>query len=197
MSGALPDLLVPGLDVAFVNINPAIYSVERGHYFARKSNKFWPCISASRLTLAMRTELGVERLGPEHDVLLPRFGIGFTDLVARPTARASDVSPAEFVAGAAILLKKLERFAPRIACFQGITGYRIVRDALPHSHDAPALGLQPERAGPTRLFLVPNPSGANAHFTRAQQTYWYDRLHDCATEKIASSRGSHPDRAGR
>jgi double-stranded uracil-DNA glycosylase len=175
----LPDLFVAGLDVVFVNLNPAVYSVERGHYFARKSNKFWPCISASQLTLPMRTALGVDRLGPEHDVLLPRFGIGFTDLVERPTPRASDVSPVEFVAGAAALLGKLERFQPRIACFQGITGYRYVHASFARASDRqPALGLQSPRVGRTRLFLVPNPSGANAHFTRAEQTQWYDRLSD-------------------
>lgn len=175
----LPDLFVAGLDVVFVNLNPAVYSVERGHYFARKSNKFWPCISASRLTLAMRTALGVDRLGPEHDVLLPQFGIGFTDLVERPTPRASDVRAAEFVTGAAALLAKLERLQPRIACFQGITGYRYVHSTFAELSDRqPIIGLQPAYVGRTRFFLVPNPSGANAHFTRAQQTQWYDRLSD-------------------
>ncbi|MEO7202025.1 MAG: mismatch-specific DNA-glycosylase [Candidatus Tumulicola sp.] len=175
----LPDLFLRGLDVVFVNLNPAVYSVERGHYFARKSNKFWPCISASKLTLAIRMELGVARLGPEHDVLLPQFGIGFTDLVERPTPRAGDVSPAEFVAGAAALLRKLERFQPRIACFQGITGYRYVHASFAElSNRQPSLGLQAAHVGRTRFFLVPNPSGANAHFTRAEQTQWYDRVSD-------------------
>jgi double-stranded uracil-DNA glycosylase len=175
----LPNLLLPGLDVVFVNLNPAVYSVERGHYFARKSNKFWPCISASKLTLKMRTALGVDRLGPEHDVLFPKFGIGFTDLVERPTPRASDVSAAEFVAGAELLLKKLERYQPRIACFQGITGYRYVHASFATASDQPPeLGLQAAHVGRTRFFLVPNPSGANAHYTRAEQTQWYDRLSD-------------------
>lgn len=175
----LPDLFLRGLDVVFVNLNPAIYSVEQGHYFARKSNKFWPCISASKLTLAMRVALGVDRLGPEHDVLLPKFGIGFTDLVERPTARAGEVSATEFVAGAEVLLKKLERFQPRIACFQGITGYRYVHASFADVSDRPPLlGLQAAHAGRTRFFLVPNPSGANAHYTRAEQTQWYDRLSD-------------------
>ena len=180
----LPDLFVAGLDVVFVNLNPAVYSVERGHYFARKSNKFWPCISASKLTLGMRTALGVDRLVPEHDVLLPQFGIGFTDLVERATPRASDVRPAEFVAGAAALLVKLERFQPRIACFQGITGYRYVHALFAEFSDRePLLGLQTAHAGRTRFFLVPNPSGANAHFTRAQQTQWYDHLSDALAKE--------------
>jgi TDG/mug DNA glycosylase family protein len=172
----LPDLLQSGLTVAFVNINPSVYSVERGHYFARRSNKFWPCVSRSVLTLAMREALGLDELGPEHDVLLPRFGIGFTDLVKRATPRASDVTPAEFAAGVDALLRKLARVQPRVACFHGMTGYRPVHRALLGGEPPRALGLQPLRLGPARVFVVPNPSGANAHYTRAEQTAWYDAL---------------------
>ncbi len=119
----------------------------------------------------------MEQLGPENDTALPRFGIGFTDVVKRPTARASDVAPAEFAAGTGVLLKKLAHFRPRIACFHGVTGYRHVQRALSGA-EAPAiaLGLQELRIGQTRVFVVPNPSGANAHYTRAEQTRWYDAL---------------------
>jgi double-stranded uracil-DNA glycosylase len=127
--------------------------------------------------LRARTALGLEQLGPENDAALPHFGIGFTDVVKRPTARASDVATAEFVAGAAVLLKKLTRYRPRVACFHGVTGYRHVQRVLAGA-DAPAiaLGLQDLRVGATRVFVVPNPSGANAHYTRAEQTRWYDAL---------------------
>jgi double-stranded uracil-DNA glycosylase len=172
----LPDLLVEGLDVAFVSINPAIYSVERGHYFARRSNKFWPCISRSMLTLRMRQELGLDVLGPEHDTLMPRYGIGFTDLVKRATARASDLAPAEFAAGVSTLLRKVERYRPRVACFHGVTGYRYVHRVLANDDATIELGLQDVRIGQTRMFLAPNPSGANAHYTREEQTAWYDAL---------------------
>ncbi len=172
---SLPDLLAPSLGVAFVSINPSLYSVERGHYFARRSNKFWPCISRSVLTLSIREALGVERLGPEHDATLPRFGIGFTDLVKRPTARADELAPSEMAAGVESLLAKIERFRPRVACFHGVTGYRFVQRALMGESDI-ALGLQTVRIGETRVFVVPNPSGANAHYTRDEQTKWYDAL---------------------
>jgi TDG/mug DNA glycosylase family protein len=175
-SDTLPDLLAPNLDVVFVGINPSIYSAERGHYFARPSNKFWPCISQSVLTRAARRGIGVDALLPEHDVLLPRYGIGFTDVVKRPTVRAADVRPAEFVAGVEALLAKLRRFRPRIACFHGVTGYRHVHRVLAGGNDALTLGLQDARIGETRVFVVPNPSGANAHFSRDEQTAWYDRL---------------------
>lgn len=176
----LPDLLKKGLDVAFVGINPSIFSAQRGHYFARGSNRFWPCISSSALSLRARSALAVERLGPEDDAALLRYGIGFTDLVKRPTAKASDLAAAELAAGVEHLVAKLERYRPRVACFHGVTGYRYVHNVLAGKTDDLALGPQRTRIGATRIFLVPNPSGANAHFTRAEQTNWYDALAEFA-----------------
>jgi double-stranded uracil-DNA glycosylase len=172
----LPDLLKERLDVVFVGINPSIFSVERGHYFARKTNRFWPALSRSVLSARARQALGVEKLGPEHDRALLDHGIGFTDVVKRATLKASDVAPAEFVAGVEDLLAKLKHFRPRIACFHGVTGYRPVHRVLTGSAGSPSLGLQDQRIGSTQVYLVPNPSGANAHVTPDEQTRWYDRL---------------------
>jgi TDG/mug DNA glycosylase family protein len=178
----LPDLLTPALDVVFVGINPSLYSVERGHYFARATNRFWTALSHSRLSERARHALGVKVLRPEHDLELPRFGIGFTDVIKRPTANVADLRPGEFVEAAPQLLAKLRRYAPRVACFHGLTGYRpFLRIAL--GGDArPLLGAQPESVGTTRLYVVPNPSGANAHFTREVQAAWYDRLAEFIAE---------------
>jgi TDG/mug DNA glycosylase family protein len=178
----LPDLLSEALDVAFVGINPSIYSAERGQYFARASNRFWPCISRSTLTQAARDGLAVSVLGPQHDRALLAYGIGFTDLVKRATPKASDLSAAELAAGVEHLLEKIERYRPRIACFHGITGYRYVHAIVAGTTAAIALGPQDVRLGTTRLFLVPNPSGANAHFSRTDQTRWYDALADFSAE---------------
>jgi TDG/mug DNA glycosylase family protein len=172
----LPDLLAPGLDVLFVGINPSIYAAERGHYFARPTNRFWPCFSRSVLSRAARDGLGAAMLRPTDDRALIAFGIGFTDVVKRATVRASDVPPSELAAGVAALLAKIEQFRPRIACFHGVTGYRFVHRILAPADGSPALGLQPHSVGATRIYLVPNPSGANAHVTPAEQTRWYDRL---------------------
>ena len=176
MPETLADLLLDGLKVVFVGINPSLFSAAQGHYFARRSNRFWPCFSRSVLSEAARHALGVARLEPEHDVALPAHGFGFTDVVKRASARAGEVRPAEFAAGVAILRRKLERHAPRIACFHGMTGYRHVVRALAHDAGELRLGLQSQRIGETRCYVVPNPSGANAHFTPADQTGWYDRL---------------------
>lgn len=171
----LPDLLRDGLDVVFVGINPSLYSARRGHYFARPTNRFWGAFSRSQLSGPARRALGVAVLTPAHDRLLLEHGFGFTDLVKRPTARAAEVAN-EIGGGIDALTAKLERHRPRFACFHGITGYRPVHLCLAADKPAPALGLQPLQIGATRLFVVPNPSGANAHVTPAEQTRWYDRL---------------------
>jgi TDG/mug DNA glycosylase family protein len=172
----LPDLLSDDLDLVFIGINPSLYSVARGHYFARKINRFWPCFSHSTLSLRARHALGVERLEPIHDLLLPAHGIGFTDVVKRPTAKAAELGREEFAAGAAALVVKLERCQPRVACFQGMMGYRPFAAVLGAIDRGLALGPQPLPLGRTHVFVVPSPSPANAHFTPAQQTEWYDRL---------------------
>ena len=187
-SATLPDYLALGLDLVFVGINPGAYSVARGHYFARSTSRFWPAFSKSRLSARARRTLGLSVLGPECDAALLRAGIGFTDVVKRATANASELTPADFEFWAPQLLAKLRRYRPRVACFHGLTGYRpFVRIALRRLDADPALGPQPDIIGATRLFVVPNPSPANAHFTPADQAAWYDRLADfiAATPRTA------------
>jgi TDG/mug DNA glycosylase family protein len=176
----LPDLLRHGLDIVFVGINPGLYSAQRGHYFARRTNRFWPALSRSVLSEPARRGLGVTELLPDHDGRMPEFGIGFTDVVKRPTGNAAELAKSEFGAGVPLLLAKLVEYRPLVACFHGITGYRpFERIALGIQRDDIALGLQPSSLGNTRIFLVPNPSPANAHFTPAQQAGWYDALAGC------------------
>lgn len=116
-------------------------------------------------------------LRSEHDRALLEHGFfGFTDLVKRPTVRASEVSDEEFAAGVARLEASLKQHAPKIACFLGITGYRRFHRAIAGERSEPQFGPQPTRLGPTRLFLAPSPSGANAHSSRSEQTLCYDRL---------------------
>jgi len=174
----LPDLLSKGLDLVFVGINPSVFSVAQGHYFARRINRFWPCFSRSVLSQPIRDALSVERLEPHHDRLLPAHGIGFTDVVKRATAKAVELGREEFAEGAVALAAKLERYQPRVACFQGMMGYRPFAAALGSTERGLTLGAQPLLLGRTQVFVVPSPSPANAHFTPAQQTEWYDRLAD-------------------
>ena len=173
----LPDYLRAGLDLVFIGINPGLYSVARGHYFARTTSRFWPGFSASKLSERMRLGLKVERLFPEHDSQLVNFGIGLTDVVKRPSSNAAELSAKDFAEWVPRLLEKIERFRPRVACFHGLTAYRpFLQLALRCDDRKCALGPQEKLIGETRLYVVPNPSPANAHFTLADQTRWYDRL---------------------
>jgi TDG/mug DNA glycosylase family protein len=178
----LPDLLAPELDVVFVGINPSLYSVEHGHYFARATNRFWTALSLSKLSELARRTLGIDVLRPEHDTELLRFGIGFTDVIKRPTVNVSTLGSAEFENAVPQLLAKLNRYAPCVACFHGLTGYRPFQRVALGVGTLPVLGAQPGRVGAIRLYVVPNPSGANAHFTRGEQAMWYDQLADFIAE---------------
>jgi double-stranded uracil-DNA glycosylase len=173
----LPDLLRHDLDLVFVGINPGLYSVERGRYFARTTNRFWPAFSRSRLSVSARRGLRRQALGPDDDRALLRFGIGFTDVVKRPSANAAALNVNDFELWAPRLLERVRRYRPRVVCFHGVTGYRaFVRHAFRRDQDTWELGPQTLMLGRTRVFLAPNPSPANAHFTLADQIRWYDAL---------------------
>jgi double-stranded uracil-DNA glycosylase len=173
----LPDYLGPGLRLVFVGINPGLYSVEHGHYFARRTNRFWPAFSRSVLSAPVRRALRLPVLGPGQDASLLRFGIGFTDVVKVPSRNAAELSSQVFREWAPRLLRRLRKHEPRVACFHGLTGFRpFVRFAL--NEDPAGIQLGPQRltVGRTRLFVAPNPSPANAHFTVKDQVRWYDQL---------------------
>jgi len=173
----LPDYLKPGLDLVFVGINPGLYSVERGRYFARPTSRFWPAFSGSVLSARIRASLRKQRLGPEDDGALLRFGIGFTDVVKVPSRSAGDLRPRDYHTWAPRLLARLAAFTPRVACFHGLTGYRaFTRYALDQPSRDWRLGAQPLRLGRTRLFVIPNPSPANAHFQMPDYIAWYNRV---------------------
>jgi len=173
----LPDYLAPGLALVFVGINPGLYSVQRGHHFARPTNRFWPALSRSALSAPIRAALGRERLVPEDDRALLAFGIGFTNVVKVPSRQASDLRARDFAEWAPRLRERLRAYEPAVACFQGITGWRgFLRYALARPETPAVLGLQPLRLGPTHLFVVPSPSPANANATLEDLIGWLDRL---------------------
>jgi TDG/mug DNA glycosylase family protein len=173
----LPDYLATGLSILFVGINPGLLSARRGHYFARRSNRFWPAFSLSKISEEVRGGLGREILGPEDDASLLSFGIGFTDVVKRPTRNATELSLDEFRLAAPALLAVLDQYRPLVACFHGLTGFRpFARFGLGYKETARELGLQPGRRNDTEFYVVPSPSPANAHFRLEDQVYWYDQL---------------------
>jgi len=180
----LPDLLRRDLALVLVGINPGARSVARGHYFSSPSSRFWPAFSRSRLSAPIRRALGTDRLSPDVDARLLDFGIGFTDVVKRTTANASELTGRDFALWAPRLVERLRRYRPRVVAFHGLTAYRAFVAVAPGSWPVrPALGPQAERLGASRLFVIPNPSGANAHFRLEDLVAWYDTL----AEFLASS----------
>ena len=147
----LPDVIAPDLDVLFCGINPSLLSAERGHHFARPGNRFWPAIHLAGFTPRLFT--------PDEDGLLPGYGLGITNVVARPTRAAAELTREELREGAAALAELVAEYRPRVLAVLGITAWRTGFD-----RPRAAMGLQPERVGGAATWVVPNPSGLNAHF---------------------------------
>ena len=151
----IPDVLpVPGepLRVLFCGINPSLYSAATGWHFARPGNRFWPALHLSGFT--------PRRLTAREQDLLPGYGLGITNLVARATAQASELDPAELLTGAGRLTTLIQRHRPRILAIAGVTAYRTA-----FGHPRAVTGPQPQPLGGPRVWVLPNPSGLNAHWT--------------------------------
>ncbi len=170
----LTDYLEEGLDLVFVGLNPSSFSVEKGHYFANPRNRFWAALNRSGLVS--------EALSPERDTELLRHGIGFTDVVKRPTPQASGLTAADYRRWSPVLRDKLLYYQPGIVCFHGMTGYKGYLKYGEGVTEKPELGLQERTIGVSRIFVVPNPSPANAQYSLDDLVYWYQRLADYRQE---------------
>ena len=146
----LRDVVALGLDVLFVGINPSLLSAARGHHFARPGNRFWPALHLAGLTPRLMT--------PDEDADLPRYGLGITNVVDRPTRTAAELSPEELEAGGAALARLVARYRPRAVAVLGVTAWRAA-----FRRPKAVLGVQPERVGGAVTWVLPNPSGLNAH----------------------------------
>ncbi len=146
----LADLVAPGLRLLLVGINPSLLSAEVGHHFARPGNRFWPALHLAGIT--------PRRLQPAEQEELLALGIGITNLCARPTRRADELSPGELLAGALALEQLVAELQPGVVAMVGITAYR-----AGFGRPKAALGEQPERLAGRPLWVLPNPSGLNAH----------------------------------
>jgi TDG/mug DNA glycosylase family protein len=147
----VPDVIDTGLNVLFAGINPGLYTAAVGHHFARPGNRFWPALHASGFT--GRT------LSPFEEALLVERGLGITNLVARATAAAAELTRDELRAGARALERKVRRYRPKVLAPLGLTVYRTGWD-----HPKATVGLQKESIADTRIWLLPNTSGLNAHY---------------------------------
>lgn len=144
-----------------IGINPGVMSALTGHHFAGPTNRFWRLLYESGVV--------PERVTHVDDVRLPQWGIGMTNLVARPSPGIDVLKPAEYVEGWRILEQKIAKYRPAIVAFVGVTMYRALWRILGHTH-APAIkpGFQQAAVHGARMFVLPNPSGRNANFTYAE-----------------------------
>ncbi len=147
----IPDVAAPGLDVLFCGINPGLYTAFTGCHFARPGNRFWPALHRSGFT--------PRQLHPSEQLELIPLGLGITNVVARATATADELSREELEAGGTELGRKVADLAPRFLAVLGITAYRAA-----FRRPRATLGRQPGQLAGTQVWVLPNPSGLNAHY---------------------------------
>ena len=161
----LKDVIAPGLRVLFVGINPGLWSGATGFHFARPGNRFWPALYRAGLTPRL--------LSPTDQRELLDYGLGIVNLVPRTTAVAAELSNEELRAGGRALIAKIERYTPLKTAFLGLSTYRIAFDRPKAS-----IGRQEERIGVSDVWVLPNPSGLNAHYQLPQLAEAYAHLRD-------------------
>lgn len=155
--------MADGLQVLFCGINPGLMTAATGHHFARPGNRFWPVLHLSGFTPRL--------LAPSEQDQLPRWGLGITNVVARATARADELAPEEYREGGRLLAAKVERLRPAWLAVVGVTAYRAA-----FGDRGARVGPQERVFGETRVWVLPNPSGLNAHWTAATMAEEYARL---------------------
>jgi double-stranded uracil-DNA glycosylase len=175
----IPDVLASGLRVVFAGINPGLYSAATGHHFARPGNRFWPALHRSGFTL--------RQFRPDEQGQLLSQGLGITNVAPRATARAAELTPAELREGALELQEKMARLRPRWLAVLGVTVYRTA-----FGHPDAVVGPQAAALGLTRLWVLPNPSGLNAHWTPAALATEFARLRAETTTPCAAPPPDRP-----
>ncbi|RSR97593.1 G/U mismatch-specific DNA glycosylase [Streptomyces sp. WAC00469] len=155
------------LRVLFCGINPSLMTAATGHHFARPGNRFWPVLHLSGFTPRL--------LKPSEQDELPSYGLGITNVVARPTARADELSPQEYREGGRLLVEKVARLRPRWLAVVGVTAYRAA-----FGEPKAQVGEQQRTIGGTRVWVLPNPSGLNAHWTAQTMAQEFARLREAA-----------------
>lgn len=154
-STRLSDHIRPGVRVLFVGINPGLRSAATGHHFAGHSNRFWK--------LLFESELVSQPLTYQDDWRLPDWGLGLTNIIQRPSAGIDVLKPSEYAAGRKRLAARVQRYQPHVVALLGVTIYR--RLFPEHKTGEISLGLQGKVLADRPVFVLPNPSGRNAHYS--------------------------------
>ncbi len=161
----VPDLIRRNLKVLFCGINPGLYTAAIGHHFGRPGNRFWPALHAAGFTPRL--------FSPFEERELLMLGYGITNVVSRTTAAADELSSDEIRAGGTQLIAKVKRQRPRVLAILGVGAYRTAFD-----RPKAKVGPQDETIGPTRVWVLPNPSGLNAHYQSADLAKVFRELRD-------------------
>ncbi|MFF4822530.1 G/U mismatch-specific DNA glycosylase [Streptomyces sp. NPDC001312] len=159
----VPDVVADGLRVLFCGINPGLMTAATGHHFARPGNRFWPVLHRSGFTPRL--------IKPAEQGELPSYGLGITNVVARPTARAQELTSQEYREGGRLLALKVARLRPRWLAVVGVTAYRAA-----FGDRTAQVGPQERTFGETQVWVLPNPSGLNAHWTAETMAEEFARL---------------------
>ncbi|MFF3906031.1 G/U mismatch-specific DNA glycosylase [Streptomyces sp. NPDC001848] len=164
-------------------INPGLMTAATGHHFARPGNRFWPVLHLSGFTPRL--------LQPSEQTELLAYGLGITNVVARATARADELTADEYREGGRILRAKVERLRPKWLAVVGVTAYRAAFEDR-----SAGVGPQERTIGSSRVWVPPNPSGLNAHWTAATMAAEFARLRGGCAELRSSQLGSGRVRSG-
>lgn len=159
----VPDIIAPDLRVLFCGINPSLYSAAVQHHFARPGNRFWKTLYAAGFTDRV--------LSPTEDQALLEFGYGVTNLVERATARADQLASAELLAGHQALMAKVQHYRPQCLAILGVSAYRTA-----FRQPKATIGRQAEPFQDALLWILPNPSGLNAHYQLPDLQQVYQQL---------------------
>ncbi|CAA9570499.1 MAG: G/U mismatch-specific uracil DNA glycosylase [uncultured Truepera sp.] len=155
--------MAPDLRVLFCGINPSLYAGATGHHFSRPGNRFWPTLHAAGFT--------ARRLAPSEGRTLLEFGYGLTNLVARATASAAELTAAELASGKGSLTAKVQHHRPQVVAILGVGAYRTA-----FSRPSAVIGPQEELLGSALVWVLPNPSGLNAHYPPTKMVAVYRTL---------------------
>ena len=168
--GRLRDCIQPDVLVLFVGINPGLRSAQTGHHFAGYSNRFWRLLHESKLVS--------EPLTYREDRRLPEWRLGLTNIIGRCTAGIDVLDPDEYRRGVASLKRKIRRYQPHIVALLGVTIFRMLFSSEEPSKGPLDLGVTTMQLAGARIFLLPNPSGRNAHYSYRQMLTVFQALRD-------------------
>jgi double-stranded uracil-DNA glycosylase len=175
----LPDIIAGQLNVLFCGINPGMTAAATGHHFAGRNNRYWRVMHLAGFT--------PEEISPQNDRAILQYACGLTSVVKRPTARADQLSPEEFISAATEFKQKIARYAPRFVAFLGKAAY----GGLSGQRDVD-WGRQPTRMEGAAIWVLPNPSGRNRAFSLDQLVDAYRQLYLAVSPQPATKHGPGP-----